>query len=225
VAFLKQYHIDFIDQVVVDPAYRLTAGEILTTQIPLRAEDNQITRSMTAPAVFSLARGIELTGGVGATAPDGLVIQRTDLFLRSSHESWASGDAKAVTTGITQYQDARDVKGPVAVGVELDYAKGADSRLPISRMTRLIAFGDTAFASNQFLEMLGNRDLILNAVNELAGDQVLIASRERLNQNQRAAFFISDEQARGAFVLGSVIEPAIMFGIGLLVFVRRRFFI
>ena len=225
VAFLKQYHIAFIDQVVVDPAYRLTAGEILTTQIPLRAEDSQITRSMTAPAVFSLARGVMLTGGVGTTAPDGLVIQRTSLFLRSSHESWASGDAKAITTGITEFQDGRDVKGPVPVGAEVDYAKPADSHLPISQMTRIVAFSNTAFASNQFLEMLGNRDLILNAVNELANDQVLIASRERVNQNQRAAFYISDGQAQGAFVLGTLAVPAIMFAVGLLVFIRRRFFI
>ena len=39
VEFLKKYYLDFIPQVVVDPAYRLTAGEILTTQIPLRSED------------------------------------------------------------------------------------------------------------------------------------------------------------------------------------------
>ena len=39
VEFLKKYYLDFIPQVIVDPAYRLTAGEILTTQIPLRSED------------------------------------------------------------------------------------------------------------------------------------------------------------------------------------------
>jgi ABC-type uncharacterized transport system involved in gliding motility auxiliary subunit len=107
----------------------------------------------------------------------------------------------------------------------VDYAKPADSHLPISQMTRIVAFSNTAFASNQFLEMLGNRDLILNAVNELANDQVLIASRERVNQNQRAAFYISDGQAQGAFVLGTLAVPAIMFAVGLLVFIRRRFFI
>ena len=80
--FLKKYYLDFIDQVVVDPAYRLTAGEILTTQIPLRSEDNPMSRSMTAPAVFSLARGVMVTGKVGDTAPDGLKIAQEDKFLR-----------------------------------------------------------------------------------------------------------------------------------------------
>ena len=54
---------------IVDPAYRLTAGEILTTQIPLRSEENPMSRSMTAPAVFSLGRGVMITGAVGRSAP------------------------------------------------------------------------------------------------------------------------------------------------------------
>jgi hypothetical protein len=37
VEFLKKYYLEFIPQVIVDPAYRLNAGEILTTQIPLRS--------------------------------------------------------------------------------------------------------------------------------------------------------------------------------------------
>ena len=72
VEFLKTYYMDFIPQVIVDPAYRLSAGEILTTQIPLRSEENPMSRSMTAPAVFSLGRGVMVTGAVGAIAPDDL---------------------------------------------------------------------------------------------------------------------------------------------------------
>ncbi len=111
VKFLKNYYLDFTDQTVVDPAYRLSEGEILTTQIPLYSRENAITRSMTSPAVFSMARGVEVTGQPGDKAPDGLVFARGDVFLRSSHESWGSGDPKAVTTGITEYQAGRDVEG------------------------------------------------------------------------------------------------------------------
>jgi gliding motility-associatede transport system auxiliary component len=225
VKFLKLYHLDFLDQVIVDPAYRLSAGEILTTQIPLRAPDNVITRSMVAPAVFSMARGVELDGAVGASAPDGLSVQRESVFLSSSHESWASGDAKAVTTGITEFKAGRDLKGPVPVGVEVDLAPPDKAHIPIVNMTRIVALGDSDFASNQFFEMLGNRDLAMNAVNELAGDEVLIASRERINAGQTAAFYVSDQQARRAFMLGAVFEPAVLLVIGMVVFVRRRFFV
>lgn len=223
-AFLRQYHVNFIDQVVVDPAYRLTAGEILTAQIPLRAPDNIITRSL-APAVFSMMRGIELTGGDGASAPDGLQVQRESAFLRSSNESWASGDAKAVSTGITEFKAGRDLKGPIAVGVEVDLARPEDAHTAIATMTRIVALGDSDFASNQFIEMLGNGDLALNMVNELANDQIMIASRERYNQAGGAAFYVSDQQARRAFIMAGVFEPLALFLIGIVVFARRRFFV
>lgn len=224
VEFLKKYYLDFIPQVIVDPAYRLSAGEILTTQIPLRSETDPISRSMTAPAVFSLGRGVMITGKVGESAPDDLKIADEDKFLSSSHESWASGDPNAMTTGITEYKEGRDIKGPIPVASEIDFAPGSNPHIPMQQMTRLVGIGSSAFASNQFLEMLGNRDLAVSLINELAGDEMLIASRERLNQNEAAAFYISDQEARHLLVLGSVVEPAILFLIAITVLVRRRFF-
>jgi hypothetical protein len=224
VEFLKKYYLDFIPQVVVDPAYRLTAGEILTTQIPLRSETNPISRSMTAPAVFSLGRGVMVTGAVGATAPDDLKIADEDKFLSSSHESWASGDPNALTTGITEYKAGRDLKGPIPVASEIDFTPASNPHIPLQQMTRLVGIGSSAFASNQFVEMLGNRDLAVSLINELAGDEMLIASRERLNKNETAAFYISDQEAGHILVLGSVVEPAILFLIAITVMVRRRFF-
>jgi hypothetical protein len=72
--------------------------------------------------------------------------------------------------------------------------------------------------------MLGNRDLAVSLINELAGDEMLIASRERLNKSETAAFYISDQEARHMLTLGSVLEPAILFLIAITVMVRRRFF-
>ncbi len=224
VEFMKKYYLDFIPQVVVDPAYRLTAGEILTTQIPLRSQESPMSRSMSAPAVFSLGRGVMITGAVGASAPDGLRLEQEDKFLSSSHESWASNDPKALTTGITEYQAGRDTKGPIPVASEVDFAPMATPHIPVSQMTRVVGIGSSAFASNQFIEMLGNRDLAVSLINELAGDEMLIASRERLNKSETAAFYISDQEARHLLVLGSVVEPAILFLIAITVFMRRRFF-
>jgi ABC-type uncharacterized transport system len=224
VEFLKKYYLDFIPQVIVDPAYRLTAGEILTTQIPLRSETNPITRGMVSPAVFSLGRGVMIDGKVGDMAPDDLKVAQADKFLSSSHESWASGDPNAMTTGITEYKAGRDIKGPIPVASEIDLAPASNPHIPVQQMTRIVGVGSSAFASNQFIEMLGNRDLAVSLVNELAGDEMLIASRERLNQNEAAAFYISDQEARHLLMLGSIVEPAILFLIAITVLMRRRFF-
>ena len=225
VKFLKTYYVDFLDQVVVDPQYRLSAGEILTTQIPLYSRDNPMTRAMTSPAVMSMARGIQVTGKAGDKAPDGLIFDRSSDFLRSSHESWASGDSKAVTTGITEYQSGRDIKGPIAVGVEVDFAVNGNLHVAVQNMARIVAFGSTAFPSNQFIEMLGNRDMAVSVMNEMANDEILIASRERLNAGNTAGFFVTEQNARHLMYLGAVIQPLILFMIGAAVFVRRRFFV
>jgi gliding motility-associatede transport system auxiliary component len=224
VEFMKQYHLEFIPQVLVDPAYRLTAGEILTTQIPIRAEDNAISRGITAPAVFSLARGVMITAPVGASGPDNLKIEQESPFLESSHESWASGDPKALTTGITEFQAGRDVKGPIPVGSEIDYAPAANPHVPLVSMTRIVGLGSSAFASNQFVEMLGNKELSVSLINEMAGDEMLISSRERLNKAETAAFYISDQQAKHLLFFGTLIMPGMLFLIATLVFARRRFF-
>jgi hypothetical protein len=225
VKFLQSYGMTFIDQVVVDPQYRLSAGEILTTQIPLFSKDNPMTRAMTAPAVLSMARGIEVTGKQGDKMPDGLVFDRSSDFLRSSHESWASGDPKAITTGITDYQAPRDIKGPITVGSEVDLAVNGNSHVPVGQMARIVGFGSTAFPSNQFIEMLGNRDMAVSVMNEMADDEILIASRERLNEGQTAGFFVSEQNADHLKDLGAFLEPLLLFSIGAVVFVRRRFFV
>ncbi len=223
--FLEPYHVDFTDKVIVDPAYRLTSGEILTTRIPLRSEDSAITRSMSADAVMSLVRGITLTGELGASAPDGLQLVGAAELLRSSHESWASGDQKVLTTGITEYQQGRDTKGPIAVGVEVDLAPATNPHIPLQQMTRIVGFGSSAFASNQFIEMLGNSDLAVSAINALAGDDILIASRERLNKAETAGFFVTAEQSHRLRDLGAGLETLILFIIATIVFARRRFFV
>ncbi|MGH7778792.1 MAG: GldG family protein [Candidatus Binataceae bacterium] len=224
VKYLQQYGLSFTDRVVVDPAYRLTAGEILTTQIPLRSEDNAISRAMAAPAVFSLARGVDITLKVGAPAPDGLQVAQESEFLRSSHESWASGDAKTLTTGITEFQSPRDVKGPIPVGSEIDFTPVAKPHIPLIDMTRLVGFGSSGFPSNQFIEMLGNRDLAVSLVNEMAGDEMLIVSREQLNKAETAGFYVSNRQANLLAYLAAGLETLLLMMIAIAVFVRRRFF-
>jgi len=179
---------------------------------------------MSAPAVFSLGRGVMVTGEIGAIAPDNLKLEQSDKFLSSSHESWATNDPKALTTGITEYQAGRDIKGPIPVGSEVDFAPANNPHIPVTQMTRIVGLGSSAFASNQFVEMLGNRDLAVSLINELAGDEMLIASRERLNKSETAAFYISDQEARHLLMLSSIVEPAILFLIAMTVFMRRRFF-
>ena len=51
-----------------------------------------------------------------------------------------------------------------------------DLRAPLATVA---LFGDTDFASNRYIEELDNRDLFLNTVNWMTGDESLISIRPR----------------------------------------------
>ena len=108
-----------------------------------------------------------------------------------------------MTTGITEYQAGRDIKGPIPVGSEIDFAPAANPHIPLQQMTRLVGIGSSAFASNQFIEMLGNRDLAVSLINEMAGDEMLIASRETAQQGRDRGLLHQRRQADALAYLGS----------------------
>src|SRR5260370_8016940 len=93
-----------------------------------------------------------------------------------------------------------------------------------AQMTGIEGYGGPARRSNQVAGMLGSRDLAVTLINEMAGDEMLIAYRERLNKSETAAFYISDREAGHLLILSSIVEPAILFLIAMTVFMRRRFF-
>jgi ABC-type uncharacterized transport system involved in gliding motility auxiliary subunit len=88
---------------------------------------------------------------------------------------------------------------------------------------RVLAYGDADFASDSLLGYLGNRDLLLNSVNWLAGEQTLIGSRRPKQEPGVNQFFISARQGRLAFWLGTVVEPFLIILVGTVILLRRRF--
>jgi ABC-type uncharacterized transport system involved in gliding motility auxiliary subunit len=82
--------------------------------------------------------------------------------------------------------------------------------------------GDADFASNAFIDYLGNKDLVVNAMNWLARDDSLMAARAQQKETGREQFFVTDAQGRMAFWLAAVVQPALFFALGIAAFVRRR---
>jgi hypothetical protein len=128
------------------------------------------------------------------------------------------------SSDLTEFQAPRDIKGPIPVGSEIDYTPAAKPHIPLEEMTRLVGFGSSGFPSNQFIEMLGNRDLAVSLVNELAGDEMLISSREMLNKGATPGFYATDRQADWLAYLAAGFETLLLLTIAIAVFVRRRFF-
>jgi ABC-type uncharacterized transport system involved in gliding motility auxiliary subunit len=83
-------------------------------------------------------------------------------------------------------------------------------------------YGDADFASNFFLGYLGNRDLFLNSVNWLAQEDTLVASRPPTQEPGVNQFFLSNDEGQRVFWVGTIVQPAIVLLLGLVVIGWRR---
>jgi ABC-type uncharacterized transport system involved in gliding motility auxiliary subunit len=136
----------------------------------------------------------------------------TPLALTSS-QSWGETDLAGLSRGV-KYDAGKDILGPlaVAVSVERDAAGGAKARL--------IVFGNSLFMSDRFLNMGGNLDLFVNAVNWLTEDETLIGIRARAPEDRSLYLPPSDAKL---LAFGSVLGlPLLVLGLGALLWWRRR---
>lgn len=206
-AFLRRYGIVVGDDVVLDEQNRLFAGDFLTMVVRERAIGHPVSSALQSEPLMSRVRPVAL-----ASPADGVGIE----LLKTADASWRSSDPTVFSTGVGAFAPGRDRRGPVPVGVAVR-VPGIDGRTG-----RMIVLGDSDFATNFFIGYLGNRDLLLNAVNWLAGDEQLIASRLPTQQPGINQFFVSAQQGALAFWIGTVIQPAFVLAIGLAVSMARR---
>jgi ABC-type uncharacterized transport system involved in gliding motility auxiliary subunit len=215
-AFLDRFGVKAEDGVVVDPENRLFAGDYLTITVPGLSARHPVSAALKAPPLFSQACGVAYAGG--AAGVKGIE------FLETSPSSWRTTDPEVLRTGVATFAGGRDQPGPIPVGVSLLVEHPAQPGPEGSRAppARFIILGDSDFANNFFIEYLGDKDLLMNSVNWLAGEQELVGQRPQLRQPGINQFFVSARQGRLAFLLGTIVEPALILIIGSAIFFRRR---
>lgn len=206
-AFLRRYGVVVGDDVVLDPENRLFAGDFLTMVVREHAIGHPVSAGLRSEPLMSRVRPVAI-----ASAADNVGME----LLKTAPVSWRSSDPSVFTTGVGVFTAGRDRPGPVPVGVALR-VPGIDGRTG-----RMIVYGDSDFATNFFLDYLGNRDLLLNSINWLSGDEQLIASRRPAQEPGINQFFVSARQGALAFWIGTVIQPALVLALGVVVSVTRR---
>jgi len=216
VAFLGRYGVVVGADVVVDPENRLFAGDYLTLTIPGLSERHPVSAALKTPPLFSQACSVHFAGG---ERPG---IRGID-FLHSAPSSWSSRDPEVLRTGVARFAGGRDQPGPVPVGVSLVVDPRVAGEAPATATpARFIVLGDSDFANNFFLDYLGDKDLLVNAVNWLAGEEEMAGERPQRRQPGINQFFVSARQGRLAFLLGTVLQPALFLLVGAVVVLRRR---
>ena len=221
--YMEKYGITLGQDLVVEPS---PIGRLLGVgpEVPLvmQYEQHAITKDMA-----KVMTGFPLTRSVSPaqTPPKGVTV--TPL-ARTSPEAWGETNLAGLKRGEPASRDAKDTPGPVPVlaAVTIEPAPGAkaagqaeadESKKPKGR---LVVLGTSTLASNQALGFQGNRDLFLNIVAWLAGQEDEIAVRPK---DPRLNPIVATEAQKNAILwLSMVVLPGAVMVCGIALLVRRR---
>jgi len=147
-----------------------------------------------------------------------------ESIARTTPSAWAMADPARARRGEEPSQAQHDTPGSASVVVmaELGVVGDGTGR----PRGRLVAVGDADFASDAYLDLLGNRDLALNAIAWVAGEDVLTGVRtKKVPEVMRplSPLVLTERQARAVFATSVLIEPGLVLGLGLVVAGLRRY--
>jgi ABC-type uncharacterized transport system involved in gliding motility auxiliary subunit len=85
---------------------------------------------------------------------------------------------------------------------------------------RVVVFGDSEFAANGFLGIQGNRDMFMNTVGWVSGQENLISIRPKEADDRRLT--LTATQQNNITLLSLFVIPAAVFATGVFSWWRRR---
>ncbi len=211
--FLAKYGITLGEDLVIDRLSRAFGGDFVVPAI-FQYEPHPITKDFgSVLTFFPLTRSVD----VQSKPPKGVSAQ---VLAKSGPGSWGETSRAELDSGAVS-QDAKDRPGPVPVAAvaTADAPKPPEGKENVK--ARIVVFGTSNLAANQFLNIQGNKDLFLNTVSWLAEEEDLIAIRPK--ETRQTPVFLTARQGQLIFWLSVVALPAAVMVCGIAVVVRRRY--
>ncbi|MDP2703527.1 MAG: Gldg family protein, partial [Candidatus Rokubacteria bacterium] len=235
VKYLAKYGVALGNDIVVEPS---PIGQLFGVgpEVPIVTgyERHPITKDMA-----NVMTGFPVTRSVAPAKESPLKGIMATALAKTSRDSWGETDLAGLRRGQPARRDPADTPGPVSVltAVTIVPAPGANTEPKAEAKTpeaepktngdaakkpegRLVVLGTSTFASNQGLGFQGNRDLFLNIVSWLAGQEGEIAIRPK--DTRQNPIFLTSAQSRTVLWLSIVILPGAVMVCGIWLVVRRR---
>jgi ABC-type uncharacterized transport system involved in gliding motility auxiliary subunit len=225
--FLLTYGIKVGDDAVidVDPTSTLFGGSELAPVVSRYSTFHPITRDFKNVAtIFPLTRSLDTV----EKTPEGVSLEK---LAQTSPQSFRG----KLSQGQVRVDPRTDKKEsvPIAViatveikapdkakgeGKAAEEKKGGEPPKPVK--ARIVAFGSSSFAANNYVGALGNRDLFLNTVSWLAEEEDLISIRPR--EAKSTPIFLTAGQAAVFRWVPVGLIPLAIAVLGSTVWIRRR---
>lgn len=220
----KHFGIVVGDNVIMDQVQRLFAGPALGVQpiVDTYASAHPVTRGMTQAqkTIFMMASTV-------SKAEDGDKAATYTELLKSSATAWGETNLSALLDSDepSAVLEEGDVQGPVdlAIAYEKKLEDGKkeakEGEEKFERVSRLVVVGDSDWLLNSAINALSNRDLALNLVNWVVGEEGGISIRPRSIKSSIAPMAQSTYLT---LLASSFLIPELLLILGLMVWWNRR---
>ena len=216
-AWLASLGIRIADDAIVDRERSVIGTDGLAAIVELFKQGNPISEPggtvIGTGAVLPSARSVDVVGDVpGVTA---------EAIARTGPTAWAMAGVERARRGEAPTVDAHDVPGGAAVMVMAQVGPEGGG----ARRGRLVVVGDADFASDAYLDLLGNRDLAMNAVAWLTEEPAAAGSHVApVGEVFRplSPLVLTESQGRSLLIAVGVVEPGLVLLAGALVAGLRR---
>jgi ABC-type uncharacterized transport system involved in gliding motility auxiliary subunit len=196
--------------IVVDPLSKMLGVDAAVPIVATYSKDHAITKDFQANSFFPFARPLDVIPG----APQGMSVQ---WLGQTTPKSWAVTDSKQLASGQIRLTEGQDRKGPLNVAIAVD-GKQKDSKAP--RNTRLVVFGSSLFATNNYSRFGGNLDFFLNATSWVMEDESLISIRTK--EESAGKLELSQKAGSLIFWISVIILPFLIAAGGIVNWIIRR---
>jgi ABC-type uncharacterized transport system involved in gliding motility auxiliary subunit len=206
--YLTQFGFALEESVIVDDQNQVAGGEPLMPMIARFAPD-VFPRQPRGEPMLPVVQPVRVQDG------------KAQAFAFSSDTSWVVKNRERAERNELDFKSGEDERGSFPVAAIATVAGGKDGKV--------IVLGDSDFVNNFYVRVPGNVDFFMNTVGWVLGRQELVALGRTPNApvSKRGAtpqqsLYLTASQSRLFFWIMVVLEPAFIFMVGMIVFVRRR---
>lgn len=210
VPVLESWGIKPVWGLIVDPVSRLLGVDATVPVIANFNKEHAITKEFGGNCFFPFSRPLE----AAVQPPAGLTVK---WLAQSTPKSWSVGDPKVLSQGTASFQAGRDKQGPLSVAIA---SSGKKAGSKATRESRIVAFGSSIFAVNNFIRYGNNLDLFVNSASWVLEDESLISIRSK--ESETGKIELSNKSGSAIFLLTVILLPALAAITGAVIWFRRR---
>jgi ABC-type uncharacterized transport system involved in gliding motility auxiliary subunit len=206
--YLAQFGFVLNEDVVVDEQNQVAGGEPLMPMISNFAQD-VFPRQPRGEPMLPVVRPVRVQDS------------KARAFAFSSETSWALRSRGRAERNELSFKADEDERGPLPVA--------AVTTVGGEKEGKIVVMGDSDFVDNFYARVPGNVDFFMNTVSWILGRQELVALGRAPNvpQSKRTStpqqsLYMTTSQSRTFFWVMVILEPVLVFTVGMVVFLRRR---